>query len=159
MANHPLVRMNGIQSSQIGEMRFVIRSRRDSQGRTETELNRFATTGIGFKIAMRCESAETVKEVVRHGAGVGILYRDVIKRKIDRGEFKVLKLVGFDVVGQRYIVYSKEKPLSAFAREFLSLLRAAVANDGLIKPLARQTSDGRQNGHTRDYTLRSKLLA
>jgi DNA-binding transcriptional LysR family regulator len=139
-------------------MRFVVRSRRDGQGRTETELNRLAQTGIKLRIAMRCESAETVKEAVKQGAGVGILYHDVIKREVDRGEFKILNLPGFDAVGHRYIVYSKENPLSAHATEFLSLLRASVMQKRVSETAIAQVRFGASNGHQRISSPLSKLL-
>jgi len=156
--NHPLIRAKAVAFSDLGEMNLIIRSRRDGQGRTETELNQLLSNGIKLKIGMRCESAAAVKEAVRHGAGVGLLYSDVIKREIERGEFKVLNLAGFDVISDRYIVYSKERPLSALAQEFLVCLRASATRSAVVEKPNRQVSFGGSNNQARATPIAQKSL-
>ncbi|HET9917956.1 MAG TPA: hypothetical protein VFQ89_12665, partial [Candidatus Binatia bacterium] len=48
---------------------------------------------------------------------------DSIKSETASGEFKILKVPGLDLTGQSYIVYSKQRPLSPIAQEFLVMLR------------------------------------
>jgi LysR substrate binding domain-containing protein len=121
--------------------------------------SKFEREGIKFKPLVRCESPEVVKEFVRLGAGVGFLYLNSIRRGIERRQFKPIQLPGLDLVGQSYIVYSNEKPLSSLAREFLSFLRASVTSAGLMKSAIRQISNGHQNGSARDHVFPPKLLS
>jgi hypothetical protein len=54
---------------------------------------------------------------------------DHVRREIESGYFSQVKISGFSWFGQSYIIYPKERPLSHFAREFLSLLRQARSED------------------------------
>jgi LysR family transcriptional regulator, low CO2-responsive transcriptional regulator len=139
-ANHPLAQSKELKISEIGAFSLIIRNRKEGQSRTETELAVFAKNGTSLKITMRCATPEAVKETVRHGASIGILYGDAVKREIDQGEFKAIRIKGFDVTRQTYVVYLKERPLSSLAREFLSLLRASVTMELLNSPTAQRDS-------------------
>jgi DNA-binding transcriptional LysR family regulator len=81
------------------------------------------------KSLLHCESAEAIKTMVRSGAGVGILYRDVIKEEVRRKEFAVLNLPGIDFDAWSYIVYRKEKFLTPQVEQFLGLLRETANYD------------------------------
>jgi DNA-binding transcriptional LysR family regulator len=113
---------------------------------------RFKSEVIKLLIAMRCGSTEGVKEAVAHGAGVGILYHDAVKRDIERGEFKAVTIPGLSFRRQSYIVYSKDKPLSSVAQEFLALLRESKKEDLPVKSTSAETSRGRLNGHARSHS-------
>jgi LysR family transcriptional regulator, transcriptional activator of the cysJI operon len=139
-ANHSLASKKLITTSELVEIPLVIRTRRQSQSKTEEQLSGFEKTGRKFHIALRCDSHQSVMSAVRHGAGVGILYRQAIQREIDRGEFRIVKLPGIHLTRQSYIVYPKEKPLSPIARQFLDLLRAEVKGNGATTNITRSTS-------------------
>jgi DNA-binding transcriptional LysR family regulator len=153
LAQAPLLENVAIQS-----MPVIVKLGREGQGRVESRLRELDKEGVRFKIVMRCDSPAAIKEFVREGNGVGFLYYDEIKRGIARGEFRTLRFPGFDITGHTYIVYSKGKPMSPLAREFLSFVRASVANTELAKPVPRRISNGRRNGKGRGSMLRSKLL-
>jgi len=156
-SSNPLAKKT-IQISESDEIRLVIRMRKDGQSSTERELRGFATKDAKFKTLMHCASSDSVKEIVRHGTGVGILYHDTVKREIDQGEFKVVRISGLDVARQSYIVYSKERPLSAHAREFLALLRASVPTDLRSKAIASQVPNRTVKRETANHLVRSNLL-
>ena len=114
---------------------------------------------------VRCDSPDVIKEFVRHGAGVGFLYLNSIKRGIEQGYFKVIQVPGLDLIGQSYIVYPKDKPLSSLAREFLAFLRASVAKNAPTKedvPTTMVMAQNRKengNGRWRHNILPAKLLS
>jgi LysR family transcriptional regulator, low CO2-responsive transcriptional regulator len=142
--SHPLARKRSIPMSEFGDIRLIVKIRREGQSRTEAQLNEFAKKGIKFKTVIRCESSQSLKETVRHGQGVGILFQDTIKPEIDQEEFVAVQFARLNVVRQTHIAYSKERPLSPSARGFLSLLRASATNSTIIKPMTRQISNGQQ---------------
>ena len=86
-------------------------------------LNELAGQGLKFKIGMRCEAPDAIKEAVKKNAGIGIVFEDVVKREVDRGDFKILKGHGLRLESDTYILYRDDKPLSALGQEFLELLR------------------------------------
>ena len=158
-ANHPLAQMKSMRASDIGSIPIIIKFRREGQSRVERQLSGFGKEGIKFKVVMRCESPEAVKELVRHGAGIGFLYYNSIKRGIERGRFK--EIPGLDLTGQSYIVYSKEKPLSRLAGEFLSFLRTSLTKNAPIKPATSRMPIPAAPVSSRvgDYMRRSSLLS
>jgi DNA-binding transcriptional LysR family regulator len=147
-----------VHASEFGDIRLIVRNRREGQSRTETQLSDFTKKGTKFKNVMCCQSAESVKAAVRDGVGVGILFQDTIKRELDKGEFVAVELAGLDVVRQTYIAYSKVRPLSPLAREFLSLLRASATKNVTVETVHPLASKRRDNRQTRDHILRPKLL-
>jgi len=60
---------------------------------------------------------------VRNKGGVGILFHDAVRNAIERGEFKLLRIPGLVIEAKSFIVYHKERSLSANAKDFLALLR------------------------------------
>jgi DNA-binding transcriptional LysR family regulator len=65
-----------------------------------------------------------VKAAVRQGMGVGMGFEDTIKAEVKAGELKILRVCGLQLETSSFIVYSKQRPLSPLAQEFLELLRA-----------------------------------
>jgi DNA-binding transcriptional LysR family regulator len=70
-----------------------------------------------------CDGPTGIKAAVRQKMGVGVALADSIQSEVASGEFKILKVIGLELVGQSYIVYSKKRPRSAIAQEFLEMLR------------------------------------
>jgi DNA-binding transcriptional LysR family regulator len=66
-----------------------------------------------------------VKAAVRQRMGVGLGFEDTIKAELDDGKFKILAVRVLKLEGASYIVYSKRRPLSPIAQEFVNLLRGA----------------------------------
>jgi DNA-binding transcriptional LysR family regulator len=110
--------------AELSHTPLVIRGELDF-GLTATEeiLREAESKGVQFRIAMRCQSPETVKTAVRENMGVGLLFEGLIRHDVQRGDFKILKLKDLKLVGQSFIIYRRGKPLSWQAEEFLELLR------------------------------------
>jgi DNA-binding transcriptional LysR family regulator len=62
--------------------------------------------------------------------GVGLLFEGFVRHDVRRGDFKILKITWLNLVGQSYIIYHKEKPLSQNAQDLLALLRKQRRNRG-----------------------------
>ena len=122
--NHSLARRGSLTISDIARIPLVIRGEREG-GLTATEeiLREIQNQGVEIKIAMRCHSPEAVKTAVRNNMGVGLLFEGLVMHDAKRGDFKILKIRGLNLVSQSFIIYRREKPLSANARDFLELLR------------------------------------
>ena len=91
--------------------------------RTEDLLKRVQKHGLKPNIVMSCDSADTVKNAVKNGMGLGILYRDFIESDISQGSLKIIRVPGLNFYINSFIVYRKEKRFSANAQDFLLVLR------------------------------------
>ena len=124
---HPLARKSKTTIADVQAFPLVIRQLRGLKGTTVRLLNELAAQGLKFKIGMRCEAPYAIKEAVKKNAGIGIVFADVVKREVERGEFKILKGHGLKLESDTYINYRFDRPLSALGEEFLTLLRKARA--------------------------------
>jgi DNA-binding transcriptional LysR family regulator len=120
---HPLARKSKVTLVDVQAFPLVIRYVRGVQGATVRLLNEFAGQGLKFKIGMRCEAPDAIKEAVKKNAGIGIVFKDVVKREVERGEFKILQGHGLKLESDTYILYRDDKPPSVLGQEFLALLR------------------------------------
>lgn len=122
---HPLAQKCKVTLVDVQAFPLVIRYIGGVQGATVRLLNELAGQGLKFKIGMRCEAPDAIKEAVAKNAGIGIVFEDVVKREVERGEFKILRGHGLKLESDTYILYRVDRPLSALGQEFLALLRRA----------------------------------
>jgi hypothetical protein len=54
--------------------------------------------------------------------GAGILFADSVMPDIRKKLFKFLRFPGLELLGQTFIVYYKDRPLSSHATDFMTLL-------------------------------------
>lgn len=120
---HPLARKRRLVVEDFREIGFIIR--KPAAGiRTGNEyLEVLRSHGFATHIVMRCDSPDAVKMAVRRKMGVGILYKDVIVEETRKRELKMLPLPPDTSNGRSFILYHKNRPLSAPAVDFLQLLR------------------------------------
>jgi DNA-binding transcriptional LysR family regulator len=124
--HHHLARARSISLRDIERTPFLIRSSGKSEGTTALRLKSLAQEkGINLTIGMRFESSPAIKEAIHRNVGIGIIYEDVVRYDLRRGDFKVINIPWLQLEGQSYIVYSNDKPLSKPATDFLNLLRSS----------------------------------
>ncbi|HMF49141.1 MAG TPA: LysR family transcriptional regulator [Candidatus Saccharimonadales bacterium] len=123
--DHPLAQKKNLKLQNLVGETFIIRGGSGIAGTTEKALKRLQERGLGIKIGLRCEDPMAVRAAVRQGMGVGMGFEDTIKAEVNAGEMKILRVSGLQLEASSFIVYSKQRPLSALAQEFLELLRTA----------------------------------
>lgn len=124
LPSHPLAKKMSLTAAELARAPLVIRADTDSgMSATEEILRELENHGVALNIAVRCQSPEAVKASVRKHMGVGFLFEGLITADVERGDFKILKVRDLELVGQSFIVYHRERPLSQYAQEFLELLR------------------------------------
>ena len=118
---HPLAKKQKLDFEDLAETPLILRDR----GASQKMLKQLECRGLTLNVTLRCVSPDAVKAAVRRKMGVGILFYNQIEEDVKRKELKTLKFSGLPkLVGNSYIVYSKSKPLSSIADEFLNLLRS-----------------------------------
>jgi DNA-binding transcriptional LysR family regulator len=119
---HPLAKKKTLGLADLADVPLIIREERSATHRVLQELK---SHGVTVNVALRCESPDTVKAAVRRKMGVGVLFYNVIEQDIKRKDLKALKFSGLPkLLSNSYIVYSKRKPLSYAANDFLTIVRS-----------------------------------
>jgi DNA-binding transcriptional LysR family regulator len=119
---HPLSKKKKLVLQDLSKTPLIVR---EEKGATEKMLKQLTRGGITVNVALRCVTPAAVKAAVREKMGLGILFYNLIEEDIKRKDLKTLKFPGFPkLVGNSYIVYGKNKPLSCAANDFLALLRS-----------------------------------
>ena len=119
---HPFARKKSLDLQDLAGAALITR---EGKSTTHKMLQQLKSCGVKVNVALRCVSPDAVKAAVRSKMGVGILFYSVIADDIKRKDLKTLKFSGLPVLtGNSYIVYSKSKPLSCAASDFLILLRS-----------------------------------
>jgi len=119
---HLLAKKKKLDLADLAETPVILR---DGRGASQKMLKQLECRGLTLNVTLRCASPDAVKAAVRRKMGVGILFYNQIEEDIKRKDLKSLTFSGLPKqVGNSYIVYSKSKPLSSIADEFLSLLRS-----------------------------------
>ena len=122
-ARHPLAKRANPTVSEVLANPFVIRGERGPDSNLKEMLGGLETKGYTLDIAAYYDLPDAVKVAVAKRTGIGLLYEKSIRPDVERGVFKILNLDRLKLYGQSYIVYHKDRPLSANARRFLDLLR------------------------------------
>lgn len=123
---HALAKKELLTLADLAQAPLIIRAGRVREMSRVEELLLKLGKRQGFKpnIVMRCESPIAIKNAVKTGLGLGILYEgDAMGPDIKGGELTTLKVPQLRIHFTRFIIYHKEKPLSSPAQEFLALLR------------------------------------
>ncbi len=122
-SDHPIAKKKELSLNDLRKTPLIIRGGRPGiRSITEIVLDQLSDLGFKPNIAMRCDSSDALKMAVKKKLGVGILYEDVVRDGVRRGEFKIIKLPGLKMDGNLFIIYPRDKPLSTHARNFLTLL-------------------------------------
>jgi hypothetical protein len=110
---HPLAGMKRLKLPDIAETPLIVR---EGRGSTEKLLRELKSRGVNVNVRLRCRPTSN-----RNRNLVCELLIDDIERK----DLMVLRFDGMPkVTGHSYIVFSKKKPLSCVAEEFVRLLRS-----------------------------------
>jgi DNA-binding transcriptional LysR family regulator len=119
---HPLGKRKILTLAEFAQLPLIVKER--SESKTQELLKQIEQQGFELNLFMECESAEAVKLAVMKGLGVGVLYRDHLKAEVRRGELKIVRIPELKRIDiKSFIIYKKDRPLSANAQEFLGLLR------------------------------------
>ncbi|HWO41496.1 MAG TPA: LysR family transcriptional regulator substrate-binding protein, partial [Candidatus Eisenbacteria bacterium] len=122
--NHPLSKKKRLTLSDLSNTVLIATGGKGRLSTTEKIIKQSAELGVKAKVGIRCATPEAVKAMVRKRIGAGILFQDSVMPDIRKKIFKILRFSRLQMVGQSYVVYYKDRPLSAHARDFLVLLNA-----------------------------------
>lgn len=130
-STHPLAKKKRLALDDLAQASVIVM---EGRGLTEKVLKQLEGFGLTLNVVLRCTYPDAVKAAVRRKMGLGILFYNLVEEDIKRKEFKSLKFSALPRLEENsYIVYSKNRPLSSIAHDFLSLLRSMKPDEGSRK--------------------------
>lgn len=73
-------------------------------------------------VVLEIGNTESIKTAVEAGLGVSILSKNTVRKEVESGLFKTFRLENLNFKRQFYVVYEKDKTLSAVSQRFIELV-------------------------------------
>jgi DNA-binding transcriptional LysR family regulator len=142
---HPLARQTGARGKQTGTgPRTTVEEVDIAELGSETfvahivespyrqrVIQMFAKHHVPLNMHIELPTIESIKRVVQMEKGIAIIPRMCAEQEIARGDLIELRLKQMRVARRLYLVYRHDRPLSAAARELVSVLRATAVKDNV----------------------------
>jgi DNA-binding transcriptional LysR family regulator len=110
-------RRSPIDFREVTDQPFLLA--RQGSGTRKILEDLFSRSGIMLKHTMEMGTTEGVKKAVEAGLGISIISQHIVQSELAIGTIRSLKLKGADLRRDLYLVYRKDRYLSAAAQEFL----------------------------------------
>ena len=119
-ADHPLVKRRAIPLARIVEEPLITR---EAGSATRLVMEQaFAEAHIVPRVEMEIASNETIKQSVAAGFGLGFLSQHCIEQEVALGRLAILRVEGFPVMRQWYVVHRRGRRLPRIAEAFALFL-------------------------------------
>jgi LysR family transcriptional regulator, low CO2-responsive transcriptional regulator len=130
--DHPLAKRRSIPLARVAEEPLLSR---EPGSATRLALEQaFAEAGVVPRLEMEIASNETIKQAVAAGFGVAFLSRHCVLQELAFGRLAILRVRGFPVMRQWYVVHTRGRRLPRIAEAFERFLVEHGA--GLIRTIA-----------------------
>jgi DNA-binding transcriptional LysR family regulator len=132
-ADHPMAKRRKIPLERIAEEPVITR---EPGSATRLAMDQaFAEARIVPRIDMEIASNETIKQAVAAGFGLGFLSQHCVEQEVSLGRLAILRVEGFPVMRQWYVVHRRGRRLPRIAEAFAQFLVQEGARR--IKALSR----------------------
>jgi len=119
-ANHPLARRRRVPLQRVVEEPLLTR---EAGSATRLAMDQaFAEAGIVPRVEMEIASNETIKQAVAAGFGLGFLSQHCIEQEVALGRLAIVKVEGFPIMRQWYVVHRRGRRLPRIAEAFARFL-------------------------------------
>lgn len=118
---HELATRTSVSLARLADEVFLLREVGSGTRAAVEEL--FEVAGIPLKIGMVLGHIESIKQAVAAGLGVSVLSEEAVKREVHYQRLAILHAEHFPIQRRWYIARLAERPLNAYASEFIEFLR------------------------------------
>jgi len=118
-SSHEFANQKTIKLSRLNGQHFIMREK--GSGTREDIENKFKKENISVRVIMELGSNEAIKRAVEAGLGISIISVNIVKREVDAGLIKAIRLGEGKIIRSFYTIYHKDKYLSSIIRTFLSM--------------------------------------
>jgi DNA-binding transcriptional LysR family regulator len=116
---HKLAERESVTLNELNGEPLILRERGSSNRRMVDET--FKKRRISPFIIMESASTSAIKEMVKSGAGIGILSRQVVKKEVGANAFKALPFTEVEMAHSFYLIHHKEKYFSRVLKAFIDM--------------------------------------
>lgn len=81
---------------------------------------------VDRRVEIELGSAESMKVAVQGGLGVALLWRESVRRELEAGLLREVRITGHDLRDKLYLVQRRGKRLTAFQRTLTTVLRDGI---------------------------------
>ncbi len=117
---HPLAGASRIIQRRLGGETFLVREH--GSGTRSLAERFFASAGIEPRIGMEISSNETIKQAVIADLGIALISAHTVAAEVDDGRLVVLKVAGFPIVREWFVVRRRSKRLGPAGELFWRFL-------------------------------------
>jgi DNA-binding transcriptional LysR family regulator len=122
---HRLAKRHEVDISELGEETFVAHIVESTYRQRVIQL--FAKHHVSLNMHIELPTIESIKRFVEMKKGLAIIPRMCAESEIQRGDLREVRLKQMHVERRLYLVYRRDRPLSAAAQELVAVIRGKLA--------------------------------
>jgi DNA-binding transcriptional LysR family regulator len=127
-SDHPWYSRKRVSLEEIVDETIIFRE--PGSGTGKTVRTAFAAAGFSqerLRIKAYLGSNESVKQAILAGAGISFISEMSVKKECERGDLRIIKVDGMDILRSIYLVRRRGRELSPAAEIFASLLMGELS--------------------------------
>ncbi len=118
---HRLARRREVDISDLGQETFIAHIVESPYRQRVVQM--FARHRVALQMGVELPTIESIKLFVEMKQGVAIVPRMCVEREVANGDLRELRIRQMRVTRKLYLVYRRDRPLSAAAQEMLEVIR------------------------------------
>ena len=133
---HRLSKRRDVSISELGQETFVAHIVESPYRQRVVQL--FARHRIPLRMEMELPTIESIKRFVEMKRGVAIVPQMCVEREVAAGVLRQVKIRQMRVVRRLYLIYRRDRPLTAAAQSMLDVIRGKAARSANGKREVKQ---------------------
>jgi DNA-binding transcriptional LysR family regulator len=125
---HKLAKRREVDVRELGEETFVAHSVESPYRQRVVQM--FARHRVTLKMDVELPTIESIKLFVEMKKGVAIVPRMCVEREVTQGDLRALRIRQMRVTRTLYLIYRRDRPLTAAAQELVELIRKKTVRGG-----------------------------
>ena len=117
--SHEFARLKSVPLSKLNGQPFILREK--GSGTRELVKEKLDKEQVSVNAVMELGSHEAIKRAVEVGLGISIIPTCAVKREVDAGPLKIIRLTKKKIFLKYYMIYHKDKYLSHIIQAFVKM--------------------------------------
>ena len=125
---HRLAKRREVNISELGQETFVAHIVESPYRQRVVQM--FARHRVPLRIDLELPTIESIKLMVEMKKGVAIVPHMCVEREVARGTLRELRIKQMQVTRKLYLVYRRDRPLTAAAQGLVEIIRRKPSRGG-----------------------------
>lgn len=117
--SHEFARRSTIHPSKLNGQPFIFREK--GSGTREVVEHALKKNQVAVRVAMELGTNEVIKRAVEAGLGISITPLKAVKREVEEGLLKIVRLSKGKILRRFYMIYHKDKHITTTIQSFLQI--------------------------------------